>query len=462
MSKIKNNIFKIVIIVSCVFALIGLFLPYESSTKEHREYLDKYPDTMYVEEVNLKNKDVKDISIIENFKVYSYAMNHSDGNDWVAGESIINFVITIVLIVSIALVLLFAILNKNIPVIIFDFLMAGSSLLMNYDIVDRGVIPSDNYSYGISYFLYIILAIIILIMSILLIIKKKKNENSKIEEKETEKENKNEIVIEKSNNQLIAKIKSLGKGPIIGIIVGLVVIIALIVVIINLAGQKPSNNDNSNSSTTDTSEKSDIKDNNTSTTNVKASTYKELDDAIEKDTEDTIKELESSYNNITKEIDTVEKYNANKDKIKQFYADVVSKNKATCIRIREYALKYGQLIINSKKDFDDMYDDTDNINDKIYDGALDELQKKIYDGILDDMMDFYYDGILDDSDDWDLQSDEYNLVSDAQSDVYDDISDAQSDIYDFYSDLGSDLYDEDLSKAQETINKFQEDINKLK
>ena len=45
---------------------------------------------------------------------------------------------------------------------------------MNFDIVDRGVIPSNKYTYGISYYLYGIIAVAILICSIVSIVQKKK------------------------------------------------------------------------------------------------------------------------------------------------------------------------------------------------------------------------------------------------------------------------------------------------
>ena len=56
--------------------------------------------------------------------------------------------------------------------------MGISSLLMNYDIVDRGVIPSSTYTYGLTYYLYVPLAIIILVCSIINIINSKKKKNS--------------------------------------------------------------------------------------------------------------------------------------------------------------------------------------------------------------------------------------------------------------------------------------------
>lgn len=172
----KINIFKIIILVSCIFGLVGLFLPYEKSIGDYRKYLKDNPTAMNLEEVNYKNSDVVDISIMENFKVYRYAMSNSSDN-WMQGESIINVVITIALILFILLVILFAVLNKSVLTIVFSVLMGISSLLMNYDIVSRGVIPSSKYTYGISYYLYIILAIIMVVSSIVIIVKKKKEKN---------------------------------------------------------------------------------------------------------------------------------------------------------------------------------------------------------------------------------------------------------------------------------------------
>lgn len=152
-------------------------LPYQASTKEYKEYLQENPDAMNVEEVNLTNKDAINISMMENFKVYSYAMNNSEGNSWLSGEATINFILTIVLIVSIILTLIFTLFNKRILGIIFGLLILGSSLLMNYDIVDRGVIPSSQYTYGIAYYLYPIMAVIILVSVVILIVKIERKPN---------------------------------------------------------------------------------------------------------------------------------------------------------------------------------------------------------------------------------------------------------------------------------------------
>lgn len=105
-------------------------------------------------------------------------MNNSEGNSWLEAESILNFILTIVLIGSTILILLFIVFNKRVLSIIFSLLLLGSSILMNYDIVDRGVIPSTKYTYGISYYIYPIIAVVIIVSSIALIIKSRKKKSN--------------------------------------------------------------------------------------------------------------------------------------------------------------------------------------------------------------------------------------------------------------------------------------------
>lgn len=174
----KFNIIKLIVIIATIILFIGLILPYQSAIGEHKEYLEKYPDAMNIKEVEITNKDAINISILKNLKVYNYTMNNIHNNSWISGEATINFVIIIVLIISIIFVLLFTLFNKRVLTIIFDIILLASTLLMNYDIVSRGVIPSDNYTYGISFWLYPILAILILILTIVLIVKNKKIKNN--------------------------------------------------------------------------------------------------------------------------------------------------------------------------------------------------------------------------------------------------------------------------------------------
>ena len=194
-----------------------------------------------------------------------------------------------------------------------------------------------------------------------------------------------------------------------------------------------------------------------------------LEEMVNNDVEDTIVALSKSFEDLKTKIDTYEKYKSNTAEIEAFYNEVYASNKALTIRLREYALTYAEVILNSEIDNDDKYDEMNELYDVIYDGAGDDLYDEIYDGILDDIYDVYYDGILDDAYDtvqyseWsDLRSDEYDWWSDTRSDIYDDWSDFRSDVYDFWSDIRSDLWDDDLENANERIEKFKKDVDKLK
>lgn len=176
----KINTFKIIILGLCSIATIGLFFPYEKSTGEYRQNLKDNPTRVNVEEVNFTNKDVIDISILENLKVYCYAMNNTSGDDWIRGEATVNVIISSILIASIILITLFTLLNKSILTILFSILVGICSFLMNFDIVERGVIPSSKYTYGIAYYLYVPLAIMTIICSILIIINNKKQKKNNV------------------------------------------------------------------------------------------------------------------------------------------------------------------------------------------------------------------------------------------------------------------------------------------
>ena len=83
-SKILNRL-KLFIVVLCVFALAGLFMPYEKSIGEYRENLLKYPETMNIKEVELTNKDAINLLLIPNYNMMvvcqnkKYALVNSSG-----------------------------------------------------------------------------------------------------------------------------------------------------------------------------------------------------------------------------------------------------------------------------------------------------------------------------------------------------------------------------------------------
>lgn len=200
-----------------------------------------------------------------------------------------------------------------------------------------------------------------------------------------------------------------------------------------------------------------------------ADSINKLEDLITNDVEKVISDLNVEYSSLKEKIRSYDDYVKNVEKVEKFYKKIITDTDDLNNRLRKYSVNYAQLIINSGDDFDDIYDNLDEIYDVIYDEALDEVYDEIYNGILDDMYDDFYDGVIDDAydtikySDWSaVRSDEYEFWSDTRSDVYKSWSNTRSDIYEFWSDLRSDIYNDDIEDANEEINDFKEDLEPTK
>lgn len=169
----EKKILKVLIFVMCIIGIISLFLPYESSKGEYREYLKKNPDAINMPEVGFTNKDVVDISLVENFKLHNFVINNYY-EDKLYDDALFNIVPTIAIVVTIVLISLFVLLDKKVPIIIFDVLLVISLIILNYNITSKGIIPTDNYTYGLTYYLYFAIASVILVSTIYMIIVDKK------------------------------------------------------------------------------------------------------------------------------------------------------------------------------------------------------------------------------------------------------------------------------------------------
>lgn len=256
------------------------------------------------------------------------------------------------------------------------------------------------------------------------------------------------------NNNLILKI-------IISICVVLaIVIVGLIVLISKTNISNIGNKDNSENQTLN---------NNSEKIVVKGNTIEELKANSKADIENLTTRLENEWKILSGETKSFDSYKKNQEKISNYYDEIVKDSEEFSIRVREYALKYGEIIVNSDKSFDDKYDELEGIYDDIYDGVAEDLYNNIYNGLLEDMYDYYYDGILSDAydnvsyDDYsDISSTEYKNYSNAQSDVYKAYYKCRSDVYQFYSKLQRKIFSKDLDKAKEIIQDFSKDIEKLK
>ena len=202
---------------------------------------------------------------------------------------------------------------------------------------------------------------------------------------------------------------------------------------------------------------------------IKASTIDELNELVPQEIDSRVVALNEKYEKLQTEIDTYDKYIANKEKMTDYYASVYNDMQDTCIRMREYCVKYAQIILESDKANDEKYDDLEEMYDVVYDDAGEDIYDEFYDGVLEDIYDVYYDGILDEAydtveyEEWsNARSEEYENWSDTRSDTYELWSDFRSEVYEFWSDLRSEFWDDDLDSAKDKIQDFQNDIVELK
>ena len=217
-----------------------------------------------------------------------------------------------------------------------------------------------------------------------------------------------------------------------------------------------------------TAQNVEVKKVNVNVIEVSASSLDEIEEMASKDVEDTKEKLESERNALGEKITDFDTYTKNVDKVKAFYDQALKQTELLSIRLREYAYKYAELVMNEDASYKVKYKDLSGIYEYIYDDAA-KTMYDIYDKTLKDMYDIYYDGVIKaaydvvDYEQWyDARSDAYDDWYDARSDAYDIWYDTRSDIYDFQYDLRSEVYDHDDKRAQKKMDKFKKSILRMK
>lgn len=143
---------------------------------EIKEALEKFSDSMYIEELNMTNKEAINISLFELIRIYSSETGKEISNDL----SIVYVVVIAAFAVFALLTLLFSILRKSIPVIVFNILTFAVLRLIIWDFEDRGVISNSRYDWGIAQYIgYIGIAIVMVGAVALLVVKKKDRRKQK-------------------------------------------------------------------------------------------------------------------------------------------------------------------------------------------------------------------------------------------------------------------------------------------
>ena len=205
------------------------------------------------------------------------------------------------------------------------------------------------------------------------------------------------------------------------------------------------------------SQNAEVKKVNVNVIEVSASSIDEIEEMAIKDVEDTKEKIESERDALSEKITDYNSYTKNVDKVKAYYDDALKQTELLSIRLREYAYKYAELIMNEDASYKVKYKDLSGIYECIYEDAGEAMYDIYYDGIIKDAYD------TEDYDVWsDVSSDAYDDWSNCLSDIYDVWSDMQSDIYEFQSDLRSEVYDHDDERAQKKMDKFKKSILRMK
>lgn len=142
----------LIMLIGALMLVLTLLLPFASATGDYREGLEEYSDSVFSEELDMTNAEAKDISLVEYARIYAVTAEMGVSK----GVSVAGLVIIIGFGIFAGMTLLFALLRKPIPAIIFNLLALAVFRITKWDFEDRGVVGNSSYDWGIGqYFCYI-------------------------------------------------------------------------------------------------------------------------------------------------------------------------------------------------------------------------------------------------------------------------------------------------------------------
>ena len=167
----KLSLPRLVAMVVAFIAIVTFFLPYISATDEYREYMSSRSEEKPIEGTDITVGDMMDMSLFEYARNYyqgGEAIFHSSGSGMFYG-------VLISAIAGFALLTLLAAWRKRpILTLICDLLMGGAFYLVNWDFVDRGIMPDSDRVWAIAYHLYYPLAAVIAVCAIWMFVVKRR------------------------------------------------------------------------------------------------------------------------------------------------------------------------------------------------------------------------------------------------------------------------------------------------
>lgn len=167
----KKNVFLAVTVAAILASLmiaVSFFLPYASANAEYREQLDSVPNGVTIPGLDMSADDMKDISLFEFVKIFSSAEALGQPTD----TATIHIVLDVFLGIFALGNILFSVLRKPVPLLIFNGLTFGVFSLISWDFKDRGALPSVTYDIGIAHYIYYICAAVVLVSAIVMLVLK--------------------------------------------------------------------------------------------------------------------------------------------------------------------------------------------------------------------------------------------------------------------------------------------------
>ena len=148
--QLKSAVTIATILVAALL-VVAFFLPYAAGTQDFREGLGAMSTNPYSDALDMSNDDLADISLFEYARIYGASEELGMGETF----AMVYVPLTVAPAVLGALTLLFALLRKPIPAIVFSVLTVAMTFLLNWDFEDRGVIPSSSYDWGVAKWVYL-------------------------------------------------------------------------------------------------------------------------------------------------------------------------------------------------------------------------------------------------------------------------------------------------------------------
>ncbi|MBQ4119319.1 MAG: hypothetical protein IJD45_02895 [Clostridia bacterium] len=168
----KNQLIPFILAVfGSLLMIITLFLPFSTATEDFKAEINKNPEYVIYEDIDLKAKDVVNRSMVDYAQVYSTMTSRLfAGNEGVIYVGIVGAIGIFALIGLIS-----ALFRKATPTIIFTILSFFVFAFLGFDFYHRGEIPSESYNWGFGYYIFYVATVITVIGAIWLFAMKHKN-----------------------------------------------------------------------------------------------------------------------------------------------------------------------------------------------------------------------------------------------------------------------------------------------